>query len=163
MFTQLKNYKTLDFYKSTPTFVSDTVDDQSQWKVLSVFVTNTLPEQGEPFNYMKTSFKDDNDYLNFVYQLRIHSIYNTGVSLNAKDKILLLSTCSYEFTDFREVVVARRVRAGESDSVKTDHTTYNSRVLYPDCWYRKNSGTRPVWPSTYEQAVKNKVLSWGEE
>lgn len=162
MFTQLKNYKELNFYKATPAFTFDTVDGQSQWKVISVFLTNTLSEQGEPFNYMKTIFKNDSDYLNFVYQLRIRSIYNTGVSFNANDKIVLLSTCSYEFTDFREVVVARKVRAEESDTVNTDHAEYNNKALYPDCWYKKNGGTKPLWPSTYEQAVKEKVLSWDE-
>ena len=162
MFTQLKNYKELDFYKTAPAFTFDTIDYQSQWKVISVFLTNTLPEQGEPFNYMRTAFKNDSDYLNFVYQLRIRSIYNTGVSFNADDKIVLLSTCSYEFNDFREVVVARRVRTGESAMVETDHAAYNNKVLYPDCWYKKNGGTKPIWPSTYEQAAKEKVLPWDE-
>ena len=163
MFTQLNKYKALDFYKSAPSFTFDTIDDQSKWKVISVFLTNTLPEQGEPFDYMKTNFKSDSDYLNFVYQLRIRSIYNTGVSCNANDKIVLLSTCSYEFKDFREVVVARKARAGASNVVKTDRASYNNKVLYPDCWYKKNGGKKPVWPSTYEQAVKDKVLSWSEE
>jgi sortase B len=163
MFTQLNKYKTFDFYKSAPSFTFDTVDDQSQWKIISVFLTNTLPEQGEPFNYMRTSFKNDSDYLNYVYQLRMRSLFNTGVSFNAEDKIVLLSTCSYEFTDFREVVVARKVRAGESNSVAVEHASYNQKVVFPDCWYKKNGGSKPVWPATYEQAVKNKVLPWSEK
>lgn len=163
MFTQLNRYKSLDFYKTTPVFTFDTVDSPYRWKIISVFLTNTLPEQGEPFNYMKTSFQNDSDYLNFVYQLRIRSLYNTGVSFNADDKIVLLSTCSYEFNDFREVVVARRVRAGESNTVDVQRAAWNGRVLYPDCWYKKNGGTKPSWPATYEQAKKNKMLSWGEE
>nr|WP_319489799.1 class B sortase [uncultured Caproiciproducens sp.] len=163
MFTQLNKYKTLDFYKSTPAFTFDTIDSQSQWKVISVFLTNTLPEQGEPFNYLKTNFKNDSDYLNFVYQMRIRSIYNTGVSFNEEDSIVLLSTCSYEFTDFREVVVARKVRDGESSEVDVSKAAYNSKVVYPDCWYKKHGGKKPVWPGTYEQAVKKNVLSWGEE
>lgn len=163
MFTQLNQYKSLDFYKTTPVFTFDTVDGQYQWKIISVFLTNTLPEQGEPFNYLRTDFKNDSDYLNFVYQLRIRSLYNTGVSFNADDKLLLLSTCSYEFTDFREVVAARRVRPGESDTVDVQRAEWNSKVLYPDCWYKKNGGTKPSWPKTYEQAKKNNMLSWGEE
>lgn len=163
MFTQLNKYKALDFYKSAPSFTFDTTGDQSKWKIISVFLTNTLPEQGEPFDYMKTDFKSDSDYLNFVYQLRIRSIYNTGVSFNANDKIVLLSTCSYEFKDFREVVAARKVRAGESNAVKTDRASYNNKVLYPDCWYKKSGEKKPVWPSTYEQAVKDQVLSWDKE
>lgn len=162
MFTELNKYKSLDFYRQNPVFSFDTADGESQWKIISVFLTNTLPEQGTPFDYLKTSFKNDSDYLNFVYQMRIRSLFNTGVSIDANDQILLLSTCSYEFDDFRQVVVARKVRSGESAAVDTSAAVTNPKTLYPDCWYTKNGGKKPVWPSTYEQAVKEKVLSWGE-
>ena len=162
MFTPLNQYKTLDFYKTAPVFTFDTIDSQSKWKIISVFLTNTLPDQGEPFNYLKTNFKSNSDFLSFVYQMRIRSLYNTGVSFNKDDKIVLLSTCSYEFTDFREVVVARKVRTGESDEVDIEKASYNNKVVYPDCWYKKNGGKKPIWPSTYEQAAKKKLLSWGE-
>lgn len=162
MFTQLSRYKSLDFYKTVPVFSFDTVEGKSQWKVISVFVTNTLPSQGKPFQYIRSSFTGDSDYLNFVYQLRIRSIYNTGVSFNAGDKILLLSTCSYEFKDFREVVAARWVRQGESTSVALNQAAYNSKTVYPDCWYQKYGGTKPFWPESYEQALKNGILSWKE-
>lgn len=162
MFTQLNKYKDYSFLKQNPVFTFDTVKDTSQWKIISVILTNTLPDQGVPFNYMRTDFKSDGDYLNFVYQLRIRSLFNTGVSFRADDRILLLSTCSYEFTDFREVVVARRVRSGESTAVDETHILYNNKAVYPDCWYKKYGGSRPQWPDTYEQAVKNKVLAWSE-
>lgn len=163
MFTQLDKYKDLAFCKQNPVFSFDTENGESQWKIISVFVTNTLPSQGTPFNYMKTSFASDSDYLNFVYQLRIRSMINTGVSFNAKDRILVLSTCSYEFDGFREVVVARKVRSGESAAVDTAAVKRNPKTLYPDCWYSKNGGKKPQWPSTYEQAVKQNLLSWSEK
>lgn len=162
MFTQLEKYKSLDFYKSTPVFTFDTTEAKAQWKVIGVFLANTLPEQGVPFNYLKTNFKSDSDFLNFVYQMRIRSIYNTDVSVNKNDSILLLSTCSYEFDDFREVVVARKVRAGESESVDVPKASYNKKVVYPDCWYKKNGEKKPVWPDTYEQAVRKKLITWGD-
>ncbi len=162
MFSELGKYKSYAFFKENPLFTFDTVDNPAQWKIISVILTNTLPEQGEPFDYMKTTFKNDSDYLNFMYQLRIRSLFNTGVDFNADDQLLLLSTCSYEFDDFRLVVAARRVRTGESAAVDTSRVLYNNKTVYPDCWYRKNGGSKPVWPATYEQAVKNKVLPWSE-
>lgn len=163
MFTQLDKYKSLDFYKSAPVITFDTAEAKSQWKVVGVFLTNTLPEQGVPFNYLKTEFKSNSDFLNFVYQMRIRSIYNTDVSVKQNDSILLLSTCSYEFNDFREVVVARKVRDGESETVDVSKASYNNKVVYPDCWYKKNGGKKPVWPDTYEQAVRKKLITWGNE
>lgn len=162
MFTRLNRYKSLDFYKSAPVFSLETSNGLSKWQVFSVFVTNTLPQQGKPFQYQKTSFANDSDFLNFVYQLRIRSLYNTGVSFNAEDKVLLLSTCSYEFEDFREVVAARKVRTGESDSAAPEKASYNPKVLYPDCWYQKYGGEKPNWPATYEEASKEGALTWKE-
>lgn len=161
MFTQLLKYKDLSFYRQNPVFTFDTVDGPSQWKIVSVFLTNTLPEQGKPFDYLKASFRDDSDYLNFVYQMRIRSLYETGVDFRADDSIVLLSTCSYEFDDFRQVVVARKVRSDESVSVDVKKASVTGKTVYPDCWYRKNGGTKPVWPDTYEEAVKQKLISWG--
>lgn len=163
MFTELNKYKEFAFLKENPVFTFDTIENPSQWKIISVFLTNTLPEQGEPFDYLKTEFKNSSDYLNFVYQMRIRSLFNTGVSFNKDDQIVLLSTCSYEFDDFREVVVARKVRRGESSEVDKTKMSYNNKVVYPDCWYKKFGGTKPVWPETYEQALKKKILPWGEE
>lgn len=155
MFTQLDRYKSLDFYRTAPVFSLQTAGGTTRWEVFAVFVANTLPEQGEPFRYGRFSFADDSDFLNFVYQMRIRSVYNTGVSVGAGDRILLLSTCSYEFLDFREVVAAREVRPGESGTVWTARAAYNPKTLYPDCWYRKYGGQKPQWPETYEQALKN--------
>lgn len=162
MFTQLEKYKSLDFYQTSPLIFFDTGEGSSEWIIFSVFLANTLPQQGTPFDYTKSRFPDDSDYLNFVYQLRIRSLYNTGVSFNAQDKILLLSTCSYEFKDFRQVVAARKVRDGEDVSGASSHAASNPKVLYPDCWYEKRGGTKPVWPATYEEGKKENLLSWQE-
>lgn len=162
MFSELEKYKNLDFLRQNPVFTFDSANSPAQWKIISVFLTNTLPEQGTPFDYMKTRFKNDSDFLNFVYQLRIRSLFNTGVGFRADDRIVLLSTCSYEFTDFREVVVARRVRDGESPTVDPAQISYNGKTLYPDSWYKKNGGEKPVWPATYKEAVQKNVLPWRE-
>ena len=162
MFTQLNKYKDLDFYKTAPTFTFDTLKEEAEWKIISVFVTNVNESHGTPFNYLKSDFKDDSDFLNFVYQLRIRSLYDTGVSFNADDQIVLLSTCSYEFDNFREVVVARKVREGEDPSVDTSAAKNNPKTLYPDIWYRQYGGAKPSWPDTYEEAKEQNLLTWSE-
>lgn len=158
MFTDLKKYKSFDFFKANPVITFNTVQSSGRWKIISVFLTNTLSQQGEPFNYIRTEFKDNDDYLDFIYQLRIRSLYNTGVDFEARDKVVLLSTCSSEFAGFRLVIAARKERTGETDLVDTAYMSYNSNVLYPDCWYQKYGGKKPVWPKTYQQAVKEKIL-----
>ena len=160
MFTDLLDYKSLDFYKSAPVFTFDTVQEENQWKIISVFLTNTDPEQGEPFDFMRVSFQDDSDFMNYVYQIRIRSILDIPVDFRPQDQLLLLSTCSYEYDGYRLVVAARKVRDEESESVDVSKATYSAKTVFPEN-YRKDRGLAdPGWPETYEEALQQGLLSW---
>ena len=74
----------------------------------------------------------------------IRSIINTGVDVLPSDELLTLSTCTYEFKDARYVVVARKVRKGESADVDTSQASMNPNPLYPDVWYQLFGGTKPA-------------------
>ena len=156
----LLNYGSLDYYKEHPTFEMDTVKYNGDWKIFSVFKTNTLSSQGEPFNYLRTSFSGDSDFLNFIYQMEIRSLFNTGVDVSADDQIVLLSTCSYEMDGFRTVIAARKVREGEDTTVDTSKATWNQTVLYPDGWYSAKGGTKPQHPATFEEALAQGKINW---
>ena len=73
---------------------------------------------------------------------------------------MTLSTCSYEFKDFRTVVVARQVREGEDETVDVSQAVTNSRAVFPDCWYEKRGGQKPQWPDTYQEAVEQGLIDW---
>ena len=138
----------------------DTYEKRGDWKVISVFRTNTLESQGEPFQYNYSDFSSDGNFLNFVHQLMIRSIIKTDVKVNEDDQIVLLSTCSYEMPDFRTVVVARRVRDGESTKVDVQNASYAANPLYPQGWYDQNGGTRPTYPETFEEAKEAGLTDW---
>ena len=65
------------------------------------------------------------------------------VDVNEDDQLLTLSTCSYEFTEFRTVVVARKVRGGESSKVNVSQATLNKSAVWPQVYYTRYGGTRP--------------------
>lgn len=159
MFAPLLKY-TPSVYKKAPILNFDIDGQAGQWKVISIFKTNTLSSQGPVFNFLQTDFKNDNDYMNFIYQLRIRSLVNAPVDFIPSDRIVMLSTCSYEFDEFRTVLVARQVREGESPSVDVSKSKQNSKVLYPDCWYKKNGSTKPEWPATFQEALNQGLLDW---
>lgn len=150
-------------YRERPVLQFDTAEQKSKWKIISILKTNTLSEQGEVFPFNRTKFQNDADYMNYIYQLRIRSIVNTPVDVKPSDRIVTLSTCSYEFEEFRTVVVAREVRDGEEETVDTKNALPNAQVVYPDCWYEKYGGTKPVWPATLQTAQEQGLVSWVAE
>lgn len=133
----------LSFYKKSPTIKFDTPQSDGVYKIISVFKTNTLSSHGEFFNYMIGDFQNEKDFMNYVYNVRIRSLINCPVDVNEDDELLTLSTCSYEFTNFRTVVVARRVRIGESEKVDVKKASLNQNAVWPEVYYYSNGGTRP--------------------
>ncbi len=102
MFRKLYQYKSQSFYKAHPVISFNTLYEDITWEIFSVYVTDPS------FYYIKTEFVSDIDYIAFLQDIQSQSLYDTGVTLSAKDRILTLSTCSYEEEDFRLVVHAKR-------------------------------------------------------
>ena len=142
VFHQLLSYANLSFYQTTPVIQFDTPDYNADWKIISVFKTNTLTEQGEFFNYLRGEFENERDFIDFVYNIMERSIIDTGVTVNEDDQLLTLSTCSYEFPNFRTVIVARRVRRGEDSAVDVSRASLNPDAVWPQCYYARNGGQR---------------------
>ena len=145
MFADLMKFSSLDFYKQNPLISFETIKDRNaKWKIFSVFKTNTLASQGKIFYYVVSDFADNNSFLDYVSQIRKRSLLDIPVNVNENDKLITLSTCSYEFQDFRTVVVARRVRNGESETVDTSLAAEAKNPLMPECWYKKHGGFPPA-------------------
>lgn len=130
--------------KAAPLIRMDTLFGTEQYKVFAVVVTNTKESDGPVFDYLRVSFDDDMDFLNYVNEYRARSLYNyDSVSVEADDELLVLSTCTTKggvsFEDGRLAVIARKVRVGESTAVDTTQITDNPNVIMPLAWY-KNQG-----------------------
>ncbi len=159
----------LDYYKKHPTIIFDRepvtdgdgneVTRDGVYKIISVFKTNTLSGHGEFFNYMVGNFQNDKDFMNYVYNVRIRSLINCPVDINENDEIITLSTCSYEFTNFRTVVVARKVRMGESAKVETAKASVNDNAVWPEVYYASYGGTRPT-VTDFVKAYEKKQIDW---
>lgn len=163
MFGNLMNYGgtsgNLEFYQKVPTIEFDTPQADGQYKIISVFKTNTLSSHGEFFNYMIGDFQNEKDFMNYVYNVRMRSLINCPVTVNEDDELLTLSTCSYEFTNFRTVIVARRVRIGESAKVDVKKATLNGNAVWPQVYYNSRGGTRPKL-TDFSTAYLAKEIKW---
>lgn len=139
IFAPLNKYKTLSGYKSAPVVQFDTVYGTYKWKIFAAFITNASKEDdnGYVFPYNFTKLESDTDFMKYIELLKERSLYDTGVDVISTDKILTLSTCTYDFDNARFVVVARLVRDGESADVDTSQAKVNDNPHYPQAWYGK--------------------------
>ena len=153
MFAALVQFSDLSVYQNSPTITLYTAEGKSTWKFYAVMKLNTLESQGEFFPFTQTSFADDDAFMQHVYEIYQRSVIDTGVTINEGDEILSLATCSYEYENFRTVVVARKVRDGEEASVDPSSASYNNRVVYPDIWYEGKDSSAPVWTENWQDAV----------
>lgn len=140
MFANLLKYDALkdgglEFYKENPVIRFDTKYDEAQWVIFSVMKVNTLAAHGEPFLFIRSNFENDQDFENYVADVRARSIIDTYdcIDVNANDVLLTLSTCSYEYDEFRTVIVARRIRNNES-SIDVSSATVADDPVMPDIW-----------------------------
>lgn len=161
MMGQLKKYRQLSFYKENPTFQFDTIYQEGTWKIISVFITNTLPEHdnGQVFPYRPVNFATQKDFLDFITQVRRRSLYISPVDVQEYDEIVTLSTCVYDFKEARLVIVARRVRDGESPEVNVSEIKINPKILYPQVLHDKYRSTKPVFSDSESQSYSSRPTS----
>ncbi len=153
MFARLLQYSDVSFYQTSPVI---TFDD-AQWEVFAIIKVNTLEKHGEPFKYLQYGFASDEDFLNFVHQVRSRSLIDTPVKINEADQIMTMSTCSYEYKDFRTAVYARRLRNGEDPNIDTSQAQLNMNPLWPDCYYENHKATKPIVNDFAVDFAANKI------
>lgn len=149
----------MEAYKNAPVLFFCTDEGVEQWVIFSVYKTNTLERHGTFFNYLVGDFETDAQYMNYIYNIKERSLFDVPVPMNEEDKIITLSTCSYEYTDFRTVVVARRVRQGEDIKPYIDGAKLNENPLWPDVYYTDHNATAPEITS-FKTEYTAETLDW---
>lgn len=168
-FSALSEYKkSLDFLKFSPTMEFDTLYRNSQYKIISVFLTNIYPEHGEVFEYTKKIyFKNSDEFFDFVLECEDRSMYETGVDVQYGDEFLTLSTCDASTSmDLRLVVVARRVRENESPEVDTEKFVRKDSIKYFDAYYDIfgwNLWQGRTWDTSVVKGLDDYIKSHGLE
>lgn len=122
MFGNLKNYKQdLEFYAANPTVTLRTEYESGTYLIYAYFVTNALEKQdsnGEVFHYHDyiEALNDEATFDWYMGEVQSRNQIISPVKAEFGDKLLVLSTCSNEFTNSRFVVFARKLRSDESVS-----------------------------------------------
>ena len=110
MFGQLDLYKKQSFYEEHPYIQFDTIYEKGTYQVMYVFRSRVYKETEIVFKYYQ--FIDANSEQEFdsnMAEMAEMSLYDTGVTAEYGDQLLTLSTCDYQETDGRFVVVAKKI------------------------------------------------------
>lgn len=137
MFGQLKNYKSLSFYKEHPTIEFSTFEKKSIYKVYAVYLLNAdkKDDNGYIYNIYRQNFSNEAAFDVWVKEACERSVINTNVDVKYKDNIITIVTCSNDFENARLIVMARETREGEEASVNTTFASVNANPRYPQKWY----------------------------
>lgn len=85
-------------------YIYDTNNNLLKYKIFSYYTI-----ESEEY-YIKTQFSNEDEYLNWLNEMKARSIRNLDVELNRDDRILTLSTCAgSRGTKIRRVIHAKRV------------------------------------------------------
>lgn len=145
-----KLFGTLERFRDPATFVESpliglsTLYADYTFKVCAVFVTNSVAadDHGDIFNYIFTE-TDADGFRRYLSELNKRKLYDTGVGIDLNDRLLTLSTCCYDFSNARLVIVARLLRTGESAAIDPAAVQVNERPKYPQAYYDANRMDNP--------------------
>lgn len=145
VFADLKKYQSIEGFQESPLLQFDTLYRSYTFKVYAVFVTNSKEEDdnGYLFNYTVTDFGSNENFMRYIAAVDERKLYTTGVDIQPTDKILTLSTCSYEFSDARLVIIGRMLRDNESTMIDTSLAVANENPRYPQAYYDKLGKANP--------------------
>lgn len=112
-FSQLKKYLHSDFAKTHPYIYFSTIEEDMVWEIFAVFYTDIQ------FDYINPN-PAASAYTNLIEKAKSLSIYDYGIDVTGTDKILTLSTCTYQLpngtklsypNNYRYVIMAKLVDA----------------------------------------------------
>ena len=103
MFTSLKEFKDKNFFDENRYVYLDTPGGTLKYEIFSVIITDA------DYNYIETSFSSEDEFLTFISDIRDRALFNSGAVINEGEKILTLSTCTYEYEDARLAIFARLI------------------------------------------------------
>ncbi len=127
--------------RSAATLTMNTLFANGEYKVFAVILTDKYAAAGNRFSVHRTEFADDDDFEQYISDLRARSLFNYPITVLPQDELLVLSTGTSASSSMLEngylTVVARRVREGENPAVNTAGIVLNDDVIMPYAWYVK--------------------------
>ena len=109
MFGDLDLYSSEEYFKEHRYIQFDTIYEKGTWEVMYVFRSRVYSEEEIVFKYYQfIDALSEQEFNSNMQEMAAMSLYDTGVTAQYGDRLLTLSTCDYQETDGRFVVVAKK-------------------------------------------------------
>ena len=109
MFGDLDLYSSEEYFKEHRYIQFDTIYEKGVWEVMYVFRSRVYSEEEIVFKYYQfIDALSEQEFNSNMQEMAAMSLYDTGVTAQYGDRLLTLSTCDYQETDGRFVVVAKK-------------------------------------------------------
>ena len=110
MFHELLNYKKEEFYKEHKYIYFTTDKEYEKYVVVASFLSKVYYKTDQVFKYYKFyNANNEDEFNNYVKNIKKLSLYETNTKLNYKDKFITLSTCEYSQENGRFAVVLKKI------------------------------------------------------
>lgn len=110
MFAGLMEYQSKSYQEKHKYIDLYTQEYNYKFEVAAVFRTDVSSDNQEGFFYNNyLMLKNKKEFWEFKAHIKENELYDTGVSFEFSDQLLLLSTCEYSSVNGRLVVVAKRI------------------------------------------------------
>ena len=109
MFGELEKYKSKDFYNNHKIITFTTLEKEYSYEIFAVFKTTVYTKNTFRY-YENINFENKKMYNDFINICIDKSLYQTGIKIKDKEKLITLSTCEYSNKNSRLVIVARKIK-----------------------------------------------------
>lgn len=114
MFGKLDRYSDEQYGKEHEYIQFDTIYEKGLYQLMYVFRSRVYSEEDVNFKYYQfIDALSEQEFDSYMQEMAAISLYDTGVTAEYGDQLLTLSTCDYQETNGRFVVVAKKVTVKE--------------------------------------------------
>lgn len=111
MFASLEEYEKEKYYEKHPYIQFDTIYEKQLFQVMYVFRSRVYNAEDVVFKYYDFIHANSElEFNSYMKEMSDLSFYDTYVTAQYGDQLLTLSTCDYNETNGRFVVVAKRIK-----------------------------------------------------
>ena len=104
MFASIEKYKDASYYDG-----HKVIHIYTEAATYDVYPVAGIVTDGQD-DYVRTSFNDDNDFMSYVNRFVSSSTFTSEQSIESTDRIVMLSTCNYDRSDGRYVLIGKLVQ-----------------------------------------------------